>query len=409
MLMRLASISFCEVRCALVMFFMSAVCCGAQTISFEAPRQSNPGSAKFGVLISGDWNCDGRLDIATVGDDHDLLIFEGDGIGGFKRISALPIPALTRIASYEVAVRIAAADFNGDGKSDLIALFGRGEFVTFLNEGEFRFAPPIYFRPQIADIPPGGPTILGFALSDFNRDGNSDLLLLLNGVGRECVMLSNGDGTFSKPLIGPRTFNFVAVEDFNQDGWPDILTEEFGSGGSGVWLHFGRGDGTFENPVPAGICSSSCWVQTVEVNGDGVPDLLVADRGWGVVGNSRIFLGNGRGGFELLGRLDDSFLGDDREWYSVALVDLNADRIPDLIKIRNGYVVEGAAKNRIRVYSGDGSGNFIPSTEIPVAATANVLVVDVNNDGKPDLIVSDGTSQLAIFLNTSARETGISQ
>jgi hypothetical protein len=386
-----------------VLVIMCAVSCVAQTISFDGPRLSVPDSAKVGVLVSGDWNGDGRLDIATVGDNYELLIFEGDGVGGFKRVSELPLPALVdrnRIMPYGIPIRIGAADFNGDGKSDLIAFFGQGEFATFLNEGgQFRVAPPIYFRPQVADVPPGGPTILGFAFSDFNRDGKTDLLLLLNGVGREPVMLSNGDGTFSKPLIGPRTFNFVGVADFNQDGWPDVMTEEFGSGGSGVWLHIGRGDGTFEAPVSAGICSTSCSINVVEVNGDGVPDLLVSDRAWGSVGNSRVFRGNG---FELLARLDDSFLGDDRESYTAVFVDLNADGIPDLIKIRNGYVVEGAAENRIRVYSGDGSGNFTPSTELPVAATANVLIVDVNDDGKPDLVVTDGTSGLAIFLNTSA-------
>jgi hypothetical protein len=171
-----------------------------------------------------------------------------------------------------------------------------------------------------------------------------------------------------------------------------------------VWLHLGRGD-TFENPVSLGICSSTsslCLIQAADVNGDGVPDLLVSDTAWGWVGNSRIFRGTGRGGFELLTGLADSFLGDEQEGYSVAFVDFNSDSIPDLVKIRDWYVVDGVAENRIRVYSGDGSGNFNLSTEIPAPANASVLMVDVNDDRKPDLIVSDGTSRLAIFLNTSA-------
>jgi hypothetical protein len=189
-----------------VLVITCAVSCVAQTISFNGPRLSSPDPAvKFGRLISGDWNGDGRIDIATVGAEQNLLIFEGDGIGGFNRVSELALAS--------TPVRIAAADFNGDGKSDLLAFFGQSEFVTFLNEGDFRFAAPNYFHPQIADVPPGGPAILEFALSDFNRDGKSDLLLILNSVGRQSVMLSNGDGTFSGPLIGPRTFNFVAVDD----------------------------------------------------------------------------------------------------------------------------------------------------------------------------------------------------
>jgi hypothetical protein len=71
------------------------------------------------------------------------------------------------IGPYGIPIRIGAADFNGDGKSDLIAFFGGGEFVTFLNEGRFRFSP-ISFRPQVADVPSGGPTILGLAFSDIS-------------------------------------------------------------------------------------------------------------------------------------------------------------------------------------------------------------------------------------------------
>jgi len=80
---------FREVCGVILVSTWCTVCCATQTISFDGPRQSNPDSARLGVLISSDWNGDGKLDIATIAGNSKVLIFEGDGMGGLKPVSEL--------------------------------------------------------------------------------------------------------------------------------------------------------------------------------------------------------------------------------------------------------------------------------------------------------------------------------
>jgi hypothetical protein len=126
-------------------------------------------------------------------------------------------------------------------------------------------------------------------------------------------------GTGTKPRA-------VAVADLNGDGIPDLVIANAAAGTVSVLL--GIGDGTFapQRTFPAGPAPIA--VAVADLTGDGRPDLVVADAAAGTVS---VLLGNGDGSFQT----QHTFaVGSDPS--SVAVADLSGDGIPDLVVANTG-------------------------------------------------------------------------
>ena len=140
------------------------------------------------------------------------------------------------------------------------------------------------------------------------------------------VLLGNGNGTFQTAVTydsGGLNPYSVAVADVNGDGKPDLLVANEGSNTVGVLL--GNRNGTFQTAVTYGSGGlGAVSVAVADVNGDGKPDLLVANEGSNTVG---VLLGNRNGTFQTAVTYGSGGLGA----VSVAVADVNGDGKPDLL------------------------------------------------------------------------------
>jgi hypothetical protein len=239
------------------------------------------GDGKPDLLVAhfcGGTNCDGLVGV--------LL---GNGDGTFQL-------AVTYSSGGEYASAVAVADVNGDGKPDVLVTTNvytcctpGGAVGVLLGNGDGTFQPAVTYHSGQIFIPPASSRL---AVADVNGDGKPDLIVedtecCNSANGAVSVLLGNGDGTF-KPVVTYKSGaggwgTSVAVADVNGDGKPDIVATDQCAGANCinnglVAVLLGNGDGTFQAAQTysaGGFITNS--VAVADVNGDGKPDLVVAN------------------------------------------------------------------------------------------------------------------------------------
>lgn len=303
--------------------------------------------------------------------------------------------------SYPTSV--VTGDFNRDGHQDFVVANGDGnDLWIYFGNGDGTFD-----LPRIVPLTKGvGPDYL--VAADLRGDGNVDLVVAEFGSSTIGVLLGNGDGTFQleQEYALPEPPGALAVADFNHDGKLDIAAamvtyttpSYVNPGPPYIAMLAGNGDGTFSSPVitySSGFYSNVVDLDAADVNGDGLPDLMITGFGFD---NSTIYLNNGDGTFRegplVIGNGDFNTVSGGR------LVDVNGDGCPDaIVADLNGV---------IWIRLGDCAGNFAAPTSIPIGqANAAVRVVDVNGDGHPDLIASSEVFQESNFYYTAGNTISV--
>jgi hypothetical protein len=210
-------------------------------------------------------------------------------------------------------VGFAVGDFNGDDKQDIAALadvIGQNSdssvVYLYLGNGDGTFQPP-----QQLPVSPLGPVAI--LAGDFSGDGKTDLAVLsaclYDHVGRVSVLLGNGRRGFGSPLVYDfhQLFDLpsMAKGDFNRDGKLDLAVahRNYDSNKSSfVRILLGNGDGTFRKGARQSAGTNPVYVETADFNGDGIPDLVVANspcyQACRYKGSISILLGNGAGTFQ---------------------------------------------------------------------------------------------------------------
>ena len=364
----------------------------AQSVSFTTAGPFAVGSRPHSVAV-GEFNGDGKPDFAVASTSYasnNVFVLLGDGTGGV--ISSHDI-SFESLDPYFVAV----GDFNGDGRQDLaVTHFFAARVSVLLGDGSGGFALSGTW------VTGNGPTSV--AVGDFNADGKQDLVVANagNGVDAVTVLLGNGAGGFTSAPGSPFPAGTnpwgVAVGDLDGDGKPDLAVTNAGSGAVTVLLGDGAAGFTAApgSPFPTGL--SPYAVVVSDVNGDGKPDLAVANSG-GATGSVTVLHGNGTGGFTAAAGSPFSVGLNPR---SLAAGDFNVDGTPDLVVGDFG----GAYGNpsSVTLLLGNGSRGFAATTlPLPIGSSPDsVAVGDFNADGKPDFAVTTwGDGKLTLFLNTT--------
>lgn len=380
-------------------FFISTPGASAGTF-FSPPFLRLPQSGQPASVVSGDFDQDGRPDLATANyASRTASVWLGHGDGTFGTRTDIAVQA---------ADQIATADMDGDGILDLV-VGGQNwkntdhfaDSVAVLRGlGDGTFAPPRFHFTG------GG---LGLAVGDLDGDLRADIAVAWSSADQPpptpyhvSVLWNLGNDPNGTPLFSARdTFPdrgyaaAVAIADLDLDGAKDLLVlnskdkttsyvPAIGPSAS-ITLLRNAGNRTFQpmGTVPADM---GAWgIAVGDLNGDTAPDLVtVAFSAADGSGSPRLIesLNDGAGGFATQLRFPARGFGP-----AIVVHDFNADGVRD---IAVGYVPERAAG----IFMNDGTAQLSP--EVVVADTGlggyGLAVTDFNSDGRPDLASADGAS-----------------
>ncbi|MCE9537649.1 MAG: FG-GAP-like repeat-containing protein, partial [Bacteroidetes bacterium] len=349
------------------------------TGNFGTTTNFSVGAVPYSVT-NADFNSDGKIDLVLAnGGSDNVSVLLGTGTGGFGTAANFPTGA--------APVSVASADFNEDGKGDLaVANSNSGTVSVLLGSGSGSFGVATNFA--------AGNVPVAVSCADFNRDGKTDLAVVNAGSHNVSILLGNGAGSFGAVTNFATGTNphSVTCADFNGDGIVDLAVANWNTNNVSVLL--GTGSGTFNAAVNFSVGSTPNSLTSADFNGDGKADLAVPNIN---SANLSILLGTGTGSFSAA-----SNFATGNNPRSVTSADFNGDGIADL-------AVVNADLNNVSVLFGTGTGSFGAASNFATGMEPqSVISADFNRDGKIDLAVAnDGSNNVSILLfDTPAAPTG---
>lgn len=279
-------------------------------------------------------------------------------------------------------VKIVTADFNHDGKADVVALNSNNVLSILLGSGNSSFAGWKYIATMPSNTANAGVMMVA---GDFNGDGNQDVAVVLSPGNIVRVFLGHGDGTFAGAVNiadGLTSAGDLEVGDFNGDDKADIVVANAVS----VAVLLGKSSGIFASPIVTNTnlsAPSHLVLALGDVNRDSHLDIAANDN----FGNSQILLGVGTGHFTLKPAFASANAPEAMPT-SMAIADFNGDGNPDLA-ISNNTDSSNFFLGQTCLIPGYGDGTFnLNSVTCSGAPYVFGQMLAANLNGKPNLVFS---------------------
>lgn len=355
----------------------------AQFVPVENPPGPFPVGHSPDAVVTGNFNGDSILDLAVANQlDGTITILLGNVSGGFTAGGTF------KVGTYPSA--IAAGNFNSanDNYQDLIVANQQDNTVTLLlgdGKGGMRAAPGSPFSVGISPD--------SLAVGYF--DGVYVLAVANRGSNSVSVLTDPGTGTFTavqgSPFPVGNSPSSVAMGDFNGDGNADLAVANELDNTVSILLGNAVGGFTAATGSPFAVQENPAAVAVSDLNLDGNQDLAIANLS---TNNVTVLLGNGAGGFSAassspfaVGTAPDA----------IAIADFNGDGVPDL-------AIANSASNNVSVLLGTGTGGFKPGLGNPYGvgnSPRSLAVGDFSQNGKLDLVTANlGADDVTVLLNT---------
>ena len=218
-----------------------------------------------------DVNHDGNPDMLVAGEaTGSITVLLGDGKGNFRSGPGSPIPA------GHLPNDIGIADMNGDGNLDLVIANHQSPYLTILlGDGTGRFTPASGSPFDVHS----NPHPHGVAVADFDGDGKPDVVTDSWAANQIELLAGNGKGGLRLPghffPVGHRPYERMRSADFNRDGHPDIVTTNLDDGTVSILLGDGKGGFAEAHGSPFAAGAKPWQIFVGDINQDGFVDLVV--------------------------------------------------------------------------------------------------------------------------------------
>lgn len=247
-----------------------------------------PEKEGYSAITTADFDGDGKLDVVAQTWSSGAVLYKGDGAGRLSRFKDLATP----LAGYN---RIIARDMNGDARPDLVMSNGQGFafWYLMLNQGNGNFAPVASYVVPRRTTPSDWPWMAwGVDAGDLNGDGRPDVVISLKsnrpaGIG---IYLAKADGAYQldKVLESYDIPEPVVLADLDGNGLKDIITLHGGFYNMGYYL---QGASGFEPETMVSVSLTAFpssqyrpdGLAVGDINSDGCVDVVLADYQHGLL------------------------------------------------------------------------------------------------------------------------------
>ena len=359
--------------------------CGDDHHCYQCGYYNNapPVEVSYGVA-SADFTGAGFADVAELSTIQPFTAPDGSNIKLYRATAPGVYAMPTLIGAGTDPLYLVATDVNGDGLKDLVsASYDDGTISVFFNDK----ASPGTFNPPLVLPSPGASQ---FAVADMNGDGLPDIVSADFGVS---LFVQTSPGTFAAPIgLYAGGANWVAVGDLNGDGMPDIALTD--ATGVKLLMHTGVASATtYAAPVsvfaqtPNANVSGANLIAIADVNGDTLNDLIITDPGptGGMAPTVNVLAQDPANHGSFLAAVSYPIATQDLP-QSIVLADLEGSGQLDI-------VIGGQQTVTVLLHDPANPGKFLAATVYPAPGANEIAVADVNGDGKPDIVTSNGATQ----------------